>query len=115
MKKIKNEVFKQNKIGEYNKTTELLVKLKDGGTIKVDTDGILDKLSDSNIIDNGKKRIWSRLNTETCKIPNKIVTKLKTGNRGCTKTKFSNNGLYLACVSFYESNCQIIIYDASIH
>lgn len=62
-----------------------------------------------------EKRIWSRISTQSCKLPNKVLYKLKTGDKGCIKLKFSNNGLFLAYGSASETNFLIFILNVRLY
>ncbi|XP_069701655.1 jouberin-like [Periplaneta americana] len=54
---------------------------------------------------------WSRLPSQSCKIPNHRRLTLPTASRGCFFVKFSNSGLYLACSVADEEKFFIIVYS----
>ncbi|KAF5303974.1 hypothetical protein FQA39_LY01759 [Lamprigera yunnana] len=57
-----------------------------------------------------KQHLWSRLNHQTCKMPNKCVAELSSFEEGCFVLKFSNSGLFLACAVLIEGIYSIVIY-----
>jgi hypothetical protein len=59
--------------------------------------------------------VWSRLPSQSCKIPNHRRLTLPTTLRGCFVVKFSNSGFHLACSLSADNNKYIIaVYSVSV-
>ncbi|KAJ9586462.1 hypothetical protein L9F63_019900, partial [Diploptera punctata] len=54
---------------------------------------------------------WSRMPSQSCKIPNHRKLTLPTASRGCFYVKFSNSGLNLACSIVTEEKYNVIVYS----
>lgn len=115
VKKVKSENVQKTLSNEQLNKSELLLKTSE--EISQTDESVHINLTKSNVTgnnDNNRKRIWSRISTQSCKIPNKVFCRLKTGSKGCLKLNFSNNGLFLAYSSDNEQNSHIIIYDVRL-
>jgi len=46
---------------------------------------------------------WQKLPNSKCKIPTELLLSLNTSERGCSSTRFSHNGYFLACAEVNKS------------
>ncbi|XP_034947679.1 jouberin-like [Chelonus insularis] len=53
---------------------------------------------------------WSRLSSQSCKIPNEVYFNTESSENGCFFVAFSNNGKYLACANCEEYDYPITVY-----
>ena len=42
---------------------------------------------------------WSRLPSQPCRVPNRLLVSLASGSRGCLALRFSPDGLFLAAAT----------------
>ncbi len=58
---------------------------------------------------------WQKLPNSKCKIPTELLLSLNTSERGCSSTRFSHNGYFLACaeVNKLQQNNLISIFEVN--
>ncbi|EDV23137.1 uncharacterized protein TRIADDRAFT_58114 [Trichoplax adhaerens] len=54
---------------------------------------------------------WSKLPSQDCRIPNKLLHNFSTGMRGCLVVKFSHNGRKIAAGCVDKQSYPILVYD----
>ena len=58
---------------------------------------------------------WQKLPNAKCKVPKELLLSLNTSERGCSVTRFSHNGYFLACaeVNKLQENNLISVFEVS--
>lgn len=58
---------------------------------------------------------WQKLPNAKCKVPKELLLSLNTSERGCSVTRFSHNGYFLACaeVNKLQENNLITVFEVS--
>lgn len=59
---------------------------------------------------------WQKLPNAKCKVPKELLLSLNTSERGCSVTRFSNNGYFLACaeVNKLQENNLISVFEVNL-
>ncbi|KAB0796795.1 hypothetical protein PPYR_10856 [Photinus pyralis] len=57
------------------------------------------------------QKLWSRLNYQTCKLPNRRIAELPSFKEGCFVMKFSHDGLHLSCAIQIDAMYFVVLYS----
>ena len=60
---------------------------------------------------------WQKLPNAKCKVPKELLLSLNTSERGCSATRFSHNGYFLACaeVNKLQENNLISVFEVNLY